>query len=249
MFKTQDHINIAEIKNDLVVLKNGDMAVILKTSAVNFGLLSDNEQLAIISSFAGLLNSLSFSIQIVIRSKRLDISSYLRTLDEALLRQRNPLLSEMIKRYHKFIESTVRENEVLDKQFYIIIPLSHLEIGLRSDYKKALALLIPRRDHMIRQLSRCGLQAGQLANEELLNLFYDIYNQKDLTITQPEVATPKTAPVQPQPTPRSVQPIQPPPSRSVPQPVAPQPQGVQTQPVARRKPFIVEELPEDYGTV
>lgn len=283
MASTQEHLNVSEVRDDVVILKNGDMAIILQTNAVNFGLLSDNEQLAIIGSFAGLLNSLSFSIQIVVRSKRLDISSYLKTLDQALLRQTNPLLSEMIKRYHKFIESTVRENEVLDKQFYIIVPLSHLEIGLKGDFKKAMALLLPRRDHLIRQLSRCGLQADQLGNEELINLFYDIYNQRDLTVKQPEVAVPQpqqmpVMPPQPQPAVAAVLQATAPQAAS-PTPIATQPASEATQPVSpaqtsplhpqqpaptaspppppnvpqysppiRRKPFVVEELPDDYGT-
>ena len=79
----KDFVPVSFIKNDLVVLNDGSMAIVIQTSAVNFDLLSENEQLAIIGSFAALLNSLSFSIQIVIRSKKLDISHYLNTLKEA----------------------------------------------------------------------------------------------------------------------------------------------------------------------
>ncbi len=71
---TQTHLPIKNIKQDLVILQDGSVALILQTSAVNFGLLSENEQLSIILAFAGFLNSLSFMIQIVVRSKRLDIS-------------------------------------------------------------------------------------------------------------------------------------------------------------------------------
>lgn len=154
----------------------------IQTSAVNFGLLSENEQLAIISAFAGLLNSLSFMIQVVIRSKRLDISSYLKLLDYALSQQHNSLLGNMILHYRNFIESTIRENEVLDKKFYIIIPVSYLEMGIvknvKNNFQKGLTLLMPRRDHIIRQLSRIGLRATQLQTKELIELFYDIYNEQ-----------------------------------------------------------------------
>lgn len=180
MASTADFLPIQDIKDNLALLKNGDIALVLETSAVNFGLLSANEQLAIISSFAGLLNSLNFSIQIVIRSKRLDISDYLKVLDSAYQRQTNPLLANMMIRYRKFIETIVRENEVLDKQFFVVISISYYELGLTKskepDMKAAMSLLLPRRDHIIRQLSGIGLKSNQLNTKQLIQLFYDIYN-------------------------------------------------------------------------
>lgn len=182
MDSTQNHLPIEDIKNDVLILNDGSMAVVIQTSAVNFGLLSENEQLAIISAFAAMLNSLSFMIQILIRSKRLDISAYLKLLDEALVKQPNPLLAQMMVRYRNFIENTIRENEVLDKQFYIVIPVSYLELGLTKSsddkFQKAMTVLMPRRDHIIRQLARIGLKATQLKTKELVTLFYDIYNEQ-----------------------------------------------------------------------
>src|SRR3989339_1735962 len=96
MNTTQQHLSIADIKDDILILKNGGGSLVLQVSAVNFGLLSDREQIAIISAFAQMLNSLSFSIQIVIYSERLNISSYLTLLEKAQLAQTNPLLSRMI---------------------------------------------------------------------------------------------------------------------------------------------------------
>lgn len=179
--RTQDQLPIEDIRNDVVILKDGSFAVVLQTSAVNFDLLSEREQLAIIDSFAGLLNSLSFSIQIVIRSKRLDISSYLQKLQVAEQNQSNELLKTLISHYKNFIETTVRENEVLDKQFYIAILVSYYELGLVKDnaknLQKALTVLVPRRDHIIRQLGRIGLKATQLNTEKLIRLYYDIFNE------------------------------------------------------------------------
>lgn len=202
---TQNHLPIQDIHDDVLVLKDGTMAVVIQTSAVNFGLLSENEQLAIISAFAGLLNSLSFMIQIVIRSKRLDISSYLKLLDEARTQQKNPLLSEMIYRYRGFIESTIRENDVLDKKFYIVIPVSYLELGIikniEGNLQKGLTLLMPRRDHIIRQLSRIGLRATQLNTKDLIMLFYDVYNDSTSYPANLPEQTPVPEPVQRQETP------------------------------------------------
>mgnify|MGYP001591994496 CR=1 FL=1 len=180
MSTTQEHILIADIKDDIVTLKEGGGALILSVSAVNFGLLSEREQTAIISSFAQMLNSLSFSIQIVIHSERLNITSYLSLLDKAQKIQSNPLLSKMIVQYRQFIQTTIKENDVLDKKFYVVIPLFQLELGLLSSSEtlqnKIKTVLLPRKDQVVRQLQRVGLKAIQLSGQKLLELFFDIYN-------------------------------------------------------------------------
>lgn len=181
MNTTQQHLKIEDIKENLVFLKDGGVSLVLQTSAVNFGLLSEEEQLAIILSFAGLLNSLSFAIQIVVRSERLDVSSYLGHLTQAQQSQTNPLLSKMISFYRDFVTSLIRDNEVLDKQFYVVINVSSPELGLLSKtfaqkLQRAQVILTPRRDHLIRQLARVGLSAKQLATAQLVKLLYDIYN-------------------------------------------------------------------------
>lgn len=194
MPNTKDFVPVSQIKNDLVVLSDGSMAVVIQTSAVNFDLLSENEQLAIIGSFAALLNSLSFSIQIVIRSKKLDISHYLSTLKIAERKQTSPLLQMMMQRYRAFVEAIIRDNEVLDKQFYVVLAVSPIELGVVSsmdaekNFPKALNILGPRRDHIIKQLSRIGLKSIQLDDERLIKLFYDIYNDVD-KISLTEVQT------------------------------------------------------------
>lgn len=292
---TQDHLPVQEIRDDIVLLKDGSLAVVIQTSAVNFGLLSENEQLAIISAFAAMLNSLSFMIQVIIRSKRLDISSYLKQLDEAQTRQKNQLLASMIGRYRTFIKNTIQENQVLDKQFYIVIPVSYLETGAISkavhyDFKKALTIATPRRDQIMRQLARIGLKSNQLRTEELIKLFYDIYNPTDLPpeaiaadtrqtqqaaqtlgavmaanaeisgqvyraapdaeliksedLIQQEQKGAQPAPVAAPPLPVSDRPETPFPAGA---PVARPAQVQQVGP--RRKPYVVEELKEDYGTV
>src|SRR3989338_9353139 len=158
MNTTQQHLLISDIKDDILILKNGGGALVLQVGAVNFGLLSEREQIAIISSFAQMLNSLSFSIQILIFSERLNINSYLVLLDKAQKLQSNPMLSNMIINYRQFIQNTIKENEVLDKKFYIVIPLFSLELGLAPTrvvlQQKIKTILLPRRDQIRRQLSR-----------------------------------------------------------------------------------------------
>ena len=194
---TQDHLEIADIRDDLVVLKDGSVSLLVRVSAVNFGLLSEMEQEAIIFAYANLLNSLNFSIQIVIRSQQKDISHYVSLLEKEQERQLNPLIKEQIKKYREFITTTVKENNVLDKKFYIVIPFSSLELGVTQTAgglinlrkKKGLPMpaadilakaklsLYPKRDHIMRQLGRLGLRAKQMTTSELIEIFYEIYNR------------------------------------------------------------------------
>ncbi len=183
---TQDHLEIADIRDGFLLLKDGSVALVIQISAVNFGLLSEREQEAIIYAYAGFLNSLNFSVQIVIRSQQKDISKYIALLEDESKKQTNPLLVEQIKKYKDFVLQTVKENNVLDKKFYITIPFSSLELGPKSVVKKipaeeiiqkAKTALEPKRDHILRQLGRLSLRARQLTTSELTDLFYEIYNQ------------------------------------------------------------------------
>lgn len=197
---TQEHLEIADIKDDIVLLKDGSCCLILKTTAINFGLLSEREQDATIYAYAALLNSLTFPIQIIIRSKKKDITSYLSLLDEEILKQRNPLLKNQMQKYRHFIEEIVKKNEVLDKEFFAVLPFSALELGatkaISSSLKKRKSLpfsknyilerakmnLFPKRDQMIRQFNRLGLKTRQLNSSELIQLFYSIYNPEAVRV-------------------------------------------------------------------
>ena len=187
---TQDHLDIEDITENLIILKSGSVAMILTTSAVNFDILSEAEQDATIYAYAAFLNSLSFPLQVLIRSKKADITAYYHHLEESVQNQPNPDLKRQIQKYMEFIQSTVQQKTVLDKQFYFIITFSPLELGLRglgkqssSKYKSKADLvkdaqvnLVPKRDHTIKQAARLGLSARQLSTKELIELFYDIYN-------------------------------------------------------------------------
>ncbi|MEK7616560.1 MAG: hypothetical protein AAB414_00705 [Patescibacteria group bacterium] len=236
MNTTQDHIPIKDIVDDMVLLKTGGGALVLQVSAVNFGLLSEREQLGIIVSFAQMLNSLSFSIQIMIHSKRLNISSYLNLLDKAQQTQTNTLLSKMMVNYRLFIQTLIKEREVLDKKFYVVIPLFKLELGLITSREtlrqKIKTTLLPRRDQVIRQLARAGLKATQLTSDKLTELFFDIYNEASFAPIHSRQTQPATL--------KSPQVVKTPkkePPPSMPPPI--------TRPsISKTHPFVVEELEE-----
>ena len=201
---TQDHLPIEDIIDDMVLLKDGSCASVMQVSSVNFDLLSEGEQTALVGAYGGILNSLNFPIQIIIKSTKKDVNSYLKRLVDVEKNQDNSLLKERVKYYKKFIEETVKKNDVLSKTFYVIVKFSIVELGLKGvkqggikslldlGFKKenklpftkeyiigkAKASLEPKRDHVMRLFSRLGLDISALNNQDLIELFYRTYNEE-----------------------------------------------------------------------
>ncbi len=191
---TQHFTEIEDIKEDLVILKNGGAALVVETSAVNFELLSEEEQDAIIYSYNAFLNSLSFPIQVLIMSRQMDISTYLNYVSEQKEKMQNSRFKSQLEKYHQFILSLVKENRVLEKKFYLLIPFSPLELGIKGGFSlmgsknkklpfskeyiltRAKTALFPKRDHLLRQLNRLGLKGNQQTSAQLVELFYELFN-------------------------------------------------------------------------
>ena len=190
---SQVFTEIETVDRDIAMFIDGSCVMVLATTAVNFGLLSEKEQDAMISAYAGLLNSLSFPIQLIIRTQHKDVTAYLRLLEDQERKQKNPKLSKSIHDYRMFVAATVKEKDVLDKKFFIVLPFSSLELGTSTSvffgskakglpypksfiFERALTVLNPKRDQIIRLLGRVGLQAKQLTTEQLIQLFFSTYN-------------------------------------------------------------------------
>lgn len=183
---TQSFIEIEEIKDDIVLLKDFSACCVIEVGAVNFWLLSTEEQTAMIYSYAGLLNSLSFPVQILILSKKMDISSYLDYLNNKIDNQQNELLKKSLVSYRDFIKTIVKKNVVLEKRFFFVIPFSPLELGvsgvntssLNKEYviTRAKTSLYPKRDNLLRLLAKIGLSATVLQGQFLAELYYNLYN-------------------------------------------------------------------------
>ncbi|MBD3329095.1 hypothetical protein GF357_01220 [Candidatus Dojkabacteria bacterium] len=197
---TQAHLEVQEIVDDLIITKSGKVVLVIQTDAVNFDLLSEYEQDNKIYAFAGLLNSLNFHIQILIRTKRIDISNYVDYLKNQLSREMSPGLRKQLEIYSEFIQNLIVQNDVLDKKFYLVIPFTPvtvssspipipkskkrtqkeaLSLGTKRSLEQGKIYLYPKRDHLLKQLGRMGLVGHQLVNEELIDLFYEIYNSED----------------------------------------------------------------------
>ena len=199
---TQEHLDIADIKNDIVVLKNGGACAVLETNAVNFDLLSIQEQDAAIASYSALLNSLSFPIQVTIRSTKMDVTEYLEKVKAAEEKQPNQKIKDQLRAYRTFIlEELVTRDEALEKAFYVTIPYNIFDVanidpfswiddllGLKTKNKgrvnvdkilqDAEADLEPKKNFLIKEFARIGIRAKQLNTAELIKLYYEIYNSE-----------------------------------------------------------------------
>ncbi len=183
---TQKFIEIQDIVDNVVILASGNASLIIQVTATNFDLLSQQEKDARVFSYASLLNSLSFPIQIFIRSKRIDISSYLKLLREETRKTSNQMLKAQIEKYHDFVQELVKVNIVLDKKFYIVLSYSYLEGGISGVAQKgkkgfdfltsAKTSLKSKEESILSQLGRLNLSAKTLNKEDLVKLFYETYN-------------------------------------------------------------------------
>src|SRR3990172_10650226 len=163
---TQDKVPVADIVDNLIIYKSGGAALVLESTSLNFGLLSTIEQEAVIAAYAALLNSFTFPVQITVRSQRKDISNYIKFLDEAEGKIKNPKLAIIMKDYKAFILDAIRKKNVLSKKFYIVIPFTPYELGVTKSFiatvkrggsslpfqksyvvNKARITLYPKRDH------------------------------------------------------------------------------------------------------
>lgn len=193
---TQKYLDVAEIKEDVIILKSGALRSVLAVSAVNFDLKSTEEQQAIISQYQNFLNSVDFPIQILISSRKLNMQSYLDFLTEKEKSQSNELLRLQISEYKSFIDQLVSVSNIMDKNFYIIVPFSPIEntekgflknigslinpkrnvLEKRENFETYRSQLLQRVDQVIAALSGIGLRIVPLKTEELIELMFVSYN-------------------------------------------------------------------------
>lgn len=193
---TQTHLPIAEIKDGVVVLKDGTLRAVLMVSSINFALKSDDEQNAIISAYVGFLNSIDFPLQIVVQSRRLQMKPYIEQLRTLEKEQTNQLLQVQIADYRAFIQELVEIGQIMTKRFYVIVPydpISNKKKSFWSSFKEVFRPAITIRmkedrflqrkrdlDLRVRQvvggLQSVGLQLAQLDTQSLIELYYTTYN-------------------------------------------------------------------------
>lgn len=185
---TQQFTEIDDIVDEIVLLRGGNACLIIEITASNFALLSKRDQDTKIYSYAAFLNSLTFPVQIIIRNKRVDITSYLKLLEEEELKTTNQMLSRHIRLYREFIHEMVKINIVLNKTFYVVISYSSLEGGIAPMSTKGMSAkdirvmyakkaLQSKAEAIHGQLRRFAVSTKTLQKKELVRLFYDIFNE------------------------------------------------------------------------
>ncbi|MDD5606758.1 MAG: hypothetical protein PHN37_02755, partial [Candidatus Pacebacteria bacterium] len=184
MPSTQDFLPIKEIKDGIIILKNGGLRTILAVSSLNFALKSQEEQDAIIYQFQNFLNSLDFSCQISLQSRKLNIVGYLDKIKEIEQNETNELLKVQVSEYGKFIKKIMEGGTIMQKNFFVTVPLSSLEIKSKKDkeeqtdekFQRNKAQLLQRTEFVILGLRGCGLQAIPLKSLEIIELLWSLHH-------------------------------------------------------------------------
>lgn len=193
---TQKYLDISEIKNDCLLLKNGALRAVLLVSSINFALKSDEEQKAVIQNYTRFLNILDEPLQIVIQSRPFNIKPYTAYLEELRKVQRNELLKVQMADYEGFIKELVQMGEIMIRRFYIVVPYNPLGDKKRGffsrmksifratsiikfkqeEFEKYRESLFKRVDNILSALTSMGLKAVPLDTQSLIEFFYNTYN-------------------------------------------------------------------------
>lgn len=184
---TQRFVEIQDIIDNVALLPGNQACMVIEITATNFSLQSQEEQQVKILAYASFLNSLSFPIQIVIVSRKLDISSYIHLLGTEAKKTTNPLLSKHILLYKDFVANLIQKETVLDKKFYLVFTYSFLEKGAgavtnvknKNEFaQEAKNMLLSKARTLIQELQRIGLRSKILDKNELIKLYYESYNEE-----------------------------------------------------------------------
>lgn len=197
---TQEFLQIDKIREGIIILKNKAMRGILMISSLNFALKSEEEQRAIIYQFQTFLNSLDFSLQILIQSRKLNITGYIEKLKDLEEGQKNELLKIQTAEYRKFIEGLIKGGTIMNKTFFVIVPYTVWEAeGERitkggilrrpkiptlteESFQRCKTQLFQRMQFVALGLRRCGLRVIPLTTPEIIELFWALYHPKEAEV-------------------------------------------------------------------
>lgn len=189
-------MNILEVKDNTVILKDGTLRAVILVSSINFALKSEDEQNAVMQGYVQFLNSIEFPLQILIQSRKLNIDDYLERLKAVEKEQTNELLKIQTREYRQYIQELVSLADIMSKRFYIVVPFSGGTIKSKGFFTRFKEVLTPtniitikqkkfeknrielakRMEYIIDGLSSIGLKAVQLDTQSLIELYYNTYN-------------------------------------------------------------------------
>lgn len=193
---TQRYLDIQEVRDDLVVLKDGTVRAVILVSSINFALKSTDEQQAVVQAYMQFLNGLDYPLQVVIQSRKMKIEEYVARMRQASTELKNELLRTQMEDYINFIQELVAGNEIMSKRFYVIVPYNPFTNKKKNFWSRAAEVLSPgsrirlsekqfsERQHELEQrvsqalgsLNSMGLTGARLDTQSLIELYYNSYN-------------------------------------------------------------------------
>jgi len=193
---TQDFISIREIRDGIVILKNGSYRAILIVSSINFSLKSTDERTAILLQYQNFLNSLDFSIQIHLESRLLDINPYLQKIEEVTKEHTNELIKIQAREYINFIKTFTEATNIMTKSFFIVVPYdppiinssqslfknlpfnrnNNTKLENSASFEQSKTQLEQRVDLVADGLGRLGVKSAKLGTDELIELYFKLFN-------------------------------------------------------------------------
>ena len=197
----QEFVPIKEVRDGIIVLKDDSLRAIVLANSINLSLKSDEEQKATILQFQNFLNTLDFSIQISVQSRRLYIRQYLLLLEDRMKVQNEPLLKLQTKEYIEFIRNFTDTVSIMTKSFFVVVPYTHtilksdsgmlgrifgrrnkeeIKTAKEEDFEEKRSQLEERVSVIQQGLSRCGINSAQLGTEEVVEVFYKVFNPGDV---------------------------------------------------------------------
>ncbi|HAH04683.1 MAG: hypothetical protein UV78_C0021G0015 [Parcubacteria group bacterium GW2011_GWA2_43_17] len=193
---TQKHLDIAQIRDDIVILRDGTVRAVLLVSSINFALKGEDEQNALIQAYISFLNTLDFPLQIVIQSRRLNIDKYLEKLLVLERQQTNELMRQQIVDYRAYLKELLDLGQIMTKKFYVSVPFMGIQKAkkkflerLSETFRPAVSVTMSKKNYeryreeldkrvgyIMNGLGSIGLNAAQLDTQSLIELFYNAYN-------------------------------------------------------------------------
>ncbi|PIR87849.1 MAG: hypothetical protein COU10_02310 [Candidatus Harrisonbacteria bacterium CG10_big_fil_rev_8_21_14_0_10_45_28] len=198
---TQQFVEVSGTKNGVLILKNGSLRQILAVSGLNFDLKSEDEQEAITYAYQSFLNTLDFSIQIFIHSRKINVEGYIDSLAKLVGQETNPLLKTQISEYREFIRSFTTDNAIMSKSYFVVVPFDVVNLPVKggksgflgifgktkprvegketaqeATLTKNISQLSQRTESVVAGLNQIGLRAVAINDDEATELFYNLYN-------------------------------------------------------------------------
>ena len=199
---TQEFVPIKEVRNGVIILKNEELRAVILANSTNLSLKSEDEQKATIMQFQSFLNTLDFPVQISVQSRRLDIRPYLLLLENRMKIQNEPLLKIQTREYIEFIKNFTESVNIMTKNFFVVVPYTNTisiqkssgilknlfskksskeeKLSKEVDFEEKRTQLDERVSVIEQGLASCGIKSTQLGSEEIVEVFYKVFNPGEL---------------------------------------------------------------------